>query len=297
MAGTAIPCHKSTPRRSPLETRGQHRASRLVLPDNESMSELIDPRPVFTIVMGCNGVGKSAWKRKNYDLLPTRYFDQDSIAGGIGDWNSPDARARTRVYVDTQIAEALEQRLDFGTESTYSGQPGPAIVERVIKAGYRVEGVYFGTNDPQINIDRIEQRVFAGTGHMVDPQRIPERWRYSLSNLRRTAERFDQLQLLDNSEHDDFHLPRPVEQCRLEQGKVCWQVANPAPWCVDWLQGLAHRQAELRRREAKPARKPSPPRVTRPLPAESRTRERPRRLRETPQGRHEPDRDDYDLSR
>ena len=147
------------------------------------MSELLDPRPVFTIVMGCDGVGKSVWKRKNYDLLPTRYFDQDSIAGGIGDWNNPDARARTRAYVDEQIAEAIGQRLDFGTESTYSGQPGRALVERVIEAGYRVEGVYFGTNDPQINIERIEQRVFAGTGRMVDPQRIPERWRYSLSNL------------------------------------------------------------------------------------------------------------------
>ncbi|MCY4594301.1 MAG: hypothetical protein OXC19_05810 [Bryobacterales bacterium] len=261
------------------------------------MSELIDPRPVFTIVMGCNGVGKSVWKRKNYDLLPTRYFDQDSIAGGIGDWNSPEARARTRVYVDAQIAEAIGQRLDFGTESTYSGQPGPAIVERVIEAGYRVEGVYFGTNDPQINIDRIEQRVFAGTGHMVDPQRIPERWRYSLSNLRRTAERFDQLQLLDNSEHDDFHLPRPVEQCRLERGKVCWQVANPAPWCTSWLQGLAHRQAELRRQEAKVDRKPSPPRSAKPLLGESRTRVTTRRLRETQRHRHEPDRSDYDFSR
>ncbi|MDE0125825.1 MAG: hypothetical protein OXN97_14725 [Bryobacterales bacterium] len=34
------------------------------------MSELIDPRPVFTIVMGCSGIGKSAWKRANYDVLP-----------------------------------------------------------------------------------------------------------------------------------------------------------------------------------------------------------------------------------
>ena len=48
------------------------------------MSELLDPRPVFTIMMGCNGVGKSAWKRKIYDLLPARYYDQDSVAGGLG---------------------------------------------------------------------------------------------------------------------------------------------------------------------------------------------------------------------
>ena len=105
-------------------------------------------------------------------------------------------------------------------------------------------GVYFGTNDPQINIDRIEQRVFAGTGHMVDPHRIPERWRCSLSNLRRTAEQSDQLQLLDNSEHDDFHLPRPVEQCRLER-RAC--LGRPKSQSHGASRGLPHRQAELRR--------------------------------------------------
>ena len=263
------------------------------------MSELLDPRPVFTIVMGCNGVGKSAWKRKNYDLLPSRYFDQDSVAGGIGDWNSPEARARTRVYVDAQIAESIDQRLDFGTESTYSGQPGPALVERVIKAGYRVEGVYFGTNDPQINIDRIGHRVFAGTGHMVESKRIPERWRYSLSNLRRSAERFDLLRLLDNSEHDEFHLARPVEQCHLERGRVAWQTEAPVPWCLNWLQGLAQglaqRQAELQRREAKLARGTSSAQPDKPLLADHGTGETVGRLRED---REDPESDlgNYDLT-
>ncbi len=45
------------------------------------MADQLDNRPVFTVVMGCNGVEKSAWKRGNYDLLPDRYYDQDSIAG------------------------------------------------------------------------------------------------------------------------------------------------------------------------------------------------------------------------
>ena len=211
------------------------------------MPEQLDPRPVFTIVMGCDGAGKSAWKRKNYDLLPSRYFDQDSFAGGIGDWNSSEAHTRARVYIDAQIAESIDQRLDFGTKSTDSDKPGSALVERVIKAGYRVEGIYFGTNDPQINIDRIEHRVFARTGHMVDPKRIPERWRHSLSSLHSTAERFDLLRLFDNSEHDEFHLPRPVEQCQLERGRVTWQREALVPWCVNWLQGLA----ELQRHKAK----------------------------------------------
>ena len=71
------------------------------------MSDQPDSRPVFTIVMGCNGVGKSAWKRHNYDQLPEHYFDQDSIAGGIGDWNSESARLRTRTFVDDEILAAF----------------------------------------------------------------------------------------------------------------------------------------------------------------------------------------------
>ena len=46
------------------------------------MADQLDSRPVFTIVMARNGAGKSAWKRANYDLLPDRFYDQDSIARG-----------------------------------------------------------------------------------------------------------------------------------------------------------------------------------------------------------------------
>jgi len=222
--------------------------------DNEGMSELMDQRPVFTIVMGCNGVGKSAWKRDNYDLLPDRYFDQDSIAGGIGDWNSPEARERTRVYVDAQINEAIAGRLDFGTESTYSGLPGQTLVERVRKFGYRVEGIYLGTADPAINVERIQHRVRARTGHAVDPERIPARWRHSLSNLRTTAERFDQLRIFDNSSHDELRQPCLVEQYRLERGRVVWQAENPEPWCAEWAGRLSQRQETLAHRAAKAAR-------------------------------------------
>ena len=218
------------------------------------MSELIDPRPVFTIVMGCSGVRKSTWKRKNYDLLPDRYYDQDSIAGGLGEWSDERARTRTREIVDAEIAECLREELDFGIESTYSGLPGPEMVRRVVETGYRVEGLYFGTADSRINIERIEHRVFSGTGHPVDPRRIPTRWKHSLSNLRRTAERFDLLRVFDNSNPDDFGLPRPVEQCRLERGTVVWRAEQPLPWCVNWLEALADRQAELRRRSIRAAR-------------------------------------------
>ncbi len=227
----------------------------LALPDNAEVSELIDPRPVFTVVMGCDGVGKTIWKRDNYDSLPDRYFDLDSMAGGIGDWNSPEARLRTREYVDAQITESIEKRLDFGTESSYSDLWGPSLVERVIESGYRVEGFYLGTEDPGINVERIRYRVFARTGHAVDPSRIPGRWKYSLSNLRKTAERFDLLRIFDNSDDDEFHQPCLGEQYRLERGNVVWRAETPIEWCADWIEKLTRRQEELARKARKPGGK------------------------------------------
>ena len=213
------------------------------------MSELIDPRPVFTIVMGCNGVGKSTWKRKNYDLLPDRYYDQDSIAGGLGEWSDERARTRTREIVDAEIAECLREELNFGIESTSSSLPGPEMVRRVVGMERRSPERHRHGRQP-----RAAAGLESGTGHPVDPRRIPTRWKHSLSNLRRAAERFDLLRVFDNSEPDDFGLPRPVEQCRLERGTVVWRAEQPLPWCVNWLEALADRQAEDRRRSISTAR-------------------------------------------
>ena len=213
------------------------------------MADQLDSRPVFVIVMGCNGAGKSAWKRGNYDRLPDRYFDQDSIAGGIGDWNSQEARERTQTIFEAEVAEAIRSRLSFGVESTFSGRPGPAMVERVRRAGYRVEGIYLGTESPAINIARIEKRVLENTGHRVDPERVPERYKWSLSNLRRLVTDFDQLEVMDNSRDDVLGIPDPTELCYLEDGTVVSKVETTEMpvWCADWLFRVEQSFAEKRR--------------------------------------------------
>ena len=221
------------------------------------MADQLDNRPVFTIVMGCNGAGKSAWKRENYDRLPERYFDQDSIAGGIGDWNSESARARTREYVDAEIDKAMAARLDFGIESTYSGRPGRAMVERAKAADYRIEGVYIGTDSPKINAERIEHRVRMNTGHYVDPARLPERYRFSLSNLRKTAELFDSLEVVDNSDHDEERRPFPTDQLHMENGKTRWRAEPLRPWCGDWLNRFEMSMSDRQRRAPVGRRVPS----------------------------------------
>ena len=183
------------------------------------MAELMDRRPKLVIVMGCNGAGKSAWKRANYDRLPARYFDQDSIAGGIGDWNEEEARARTREYVDGEVDKSFAARQDFGYESTFAGVPGPALVRRAIGEGYRVEGYFIGTDDWETNARRIEHRVITNTGHHVDPARLEDRYRYALSNLRRHLEEFDLLEVVDNTWPALEGIPEPRVQFVVEKGR------------------------------------------------------------------------------
>ena len=200
----------------------------------------------------CNGAGKSAWKRANYDALPDCYMDQDSVAGGLGDWDDQDNRDRTQVIVDCEIDSYVQNLLDFGIESTFSGCPGVAMLNRVIDAGYRTEGIYMGTETPSINIARIEYRTTVRVGHTVDPNRVPQRYRYSLSNLRQNFDRFDQLELIDNSdEDDDLHLPQPIRQCVVLKGSIEESLDHEelAVWCKDLLNRIEQAKEQTERQK------------------------------------------------
>ena len=85
------------------------------------------------------------------------------------------------------------------------------MVESAKAASYRVEGVYISTDSPEINAERIDHRVKTNTGHHADADRLPERYRFPLSNLRKTAELFDAHEVVDNSDHDEERHPFPKE--------------------------------------------------------------------------------------
>ena len=221
------------------------------------MADQLDNRPVFTIVMGCSGAGKSAWKRANQDRLPERYFDKDSIASGIGGWDTPSARARTDEYVNAEIDKALASEDNFGIESTYSGRPGPQLVERAIEAGYRIEGVYIGTSGPDINIERIRTRVENQAGHHVDPKRVPDRYRHSLHNLRQTADRFDELTIVDNTPERDRGIPDPTTELVFEKGRTTYASRNPPAWVATWKERFDMSMESRERTAATAARGPA----------------------------------------
>lgn len=156
--------------------------------------------PKLIIVIGANGAGKSTWCDKHRSRrLPTDFYNADSIAKGLGDWNSPAKQAAAREMVDAAIGQHLQKRSDFGFESTYSGRSRPDIVRRAKAHGYKIEAVFIGTTRPEINVDRVAKRVATGTGHDVPRKEIRRRWTVAQENLVATATNIDKIELIDNS--------------------------------------------------------------------------------------------------
>ena len=202
-----------------------------------TMGHMAGP-PTFTVIMGCNGAGKTTWKRANYARLPARHYDLDAVAGGIGDWNNREIQRRALEIAHAEIDRAIAAGQDFGTETTYAGRRGPGMVQQLREQGYRIDGIYIGTETPDINIERVAHRVRTLTGHDIDPERVRERHGRSLENLQRDAAAFDRLVLLDNSTHYEDRRPRPTTQGTLANGRLQEDDEPDTTWCRVWVEKL-----------------------------------------------------------
>lgn len=189
------------------------------------------------IVIGANGAGKSTWCSEHRSELPRHFYDADSIARGLGDWNDPARQRDARELVDKAIEKHLNNNEDFGFESTYSGQSRPDIIKRAARKGYAIDAVFVGTTNPNINVRRVAKRVAARTGHAVPTDEITRRWTAAQENLAATATCFNTIELLDNS--------KKVRQVGMLGRNLTLVHARPVP---RWARKLTE---ELQRQEAR----------------------------------------------
>jgi len=191
----------------------------------------------LTIVIGGNGAGKTTWCKQHRKELPEKFYNADSIAEGLGDWNSPTAQEEARRLVDERIREHLTKREDFGFESTYSGKSRPSIVVEAKRLGYETRAVLIATESPAINLERVAARVAARTGHDVPDSEVRRRWTASQENLARTAPTIDIVDLVDNSG------PKARLIARIRTGRTM-RLAKPTPM---WAQKITDRIAASQR--------------------------------------------------
>ena len=112
-------------------------------------------------------------------------------------------KARIDSYLSADLAEFMRQQLltngiSFTFETVMSHEGKIDFLFQARQKGFRVYLYYVATEDPDININRVQLRV-AQDGHHVTPDAIRNRYYKSLSNLKSAVKQTDRAYIFDNS--------------------------------------------------------------------------------------------------
>lgn len=136
-------------------------------------------QPQLVVFGGPNGSGKSTLyyaKFANYDLSDLEYVNPDEYTKDKGsEVEGGKAAIKRRYYL-------IENQQSLVTETTLSGNSILRLLDSAKKADYVITLIYLCTSTPQLNIERVSQRV-TRSGHHVKSEDIIRRYHSSLKNL------------------------------------------------------------------------------------------------------------------
>ena len=105
----------------------------------------------------------------------------------------------TSVCADYIRHRLLDNRISFTFETVMSSADKVYFMNKAKNAGYRVYLYYIATEDPIINISRVQNRVQKG-GHFVPEDKIKNRYYRSLELLREAVSYSNRAYIFDNSQ-------------------------------------------------------------------------------------------------
>lgn len=165
----------------------------------------------------------------------------------LPDWIDPDevaaeVRTQTAGLSERQISDIafriarkkrveFAQNLDsFGFETVFSHRSNVDFLDGLKALGYVVHLYFVCTEDPEINVGRVRNRVQSG-GHSVPEDKIRDRYYRSLALLTQSVRRYDRIVFFDNSFADQ---PGQAvgEILNAVESKL---TLNPRPYLPDWL--------------------------------------------------------------
>jgi len=104
-----------------------------------------------------------------------------------------------------KIGFYLETRVSFAAETTLSGKNYLRIMAEAHQKEFQVVLVYIGTENVEINLARIANRVLSG-GHNVPEHDVRRRYTRSFQHLPQAIALSDAIVLFDNSTDQSYQL-------------------------------------------------------------------------------------------
>lgn len=155
------------------------------------MNEKNNMKPTLLIFAGPNGSGKSTVTKlfKRYG----EYSNADDIVLATGMSNLKAAQ-----IADSRRYELIEEHKDFTFETVLSSKRKMELIKQAKDAGYFIKCVFVLTNNPNINIERVQSRVDKG-GHDVPEDKIISRYYKSLKQIPELLSLCDIMHIYDNT--------------------------------------------------------------------------------------------------
>jgi predicted ABC-type ATPase len=161
--------------------------------------------PRLTIIAGANGCGKSTLTGRSSFINKIPLLDPDAISKALQP-SIPGASAVTAArQVLISAGKHIEGRESFAVETTLSGHTYLQMMVDARTRGFEVVLVYIGTENVEISLARIRNRVLAG-GHDVPESDVRRRYQRSFKNLPIAIERADHTILFDNSTEEGYRI-------------------------------------------------------------------------------------------
>lgn len=157
--------------------------------------------PRLRLIAGPNGSGKTTLTdelRQKYDVPLGQYTNPDEIEKSllIAD---PLKRSKQAQQISKDLREGwLEKRISHSYESVMSHHSHLDYIAKANKFGFQSYLYYVCINDPEINLDRVDERVISG-GHPVPPDKILSRYQRSLEQLHEMTKLCYRAYFFDNS--------------------------------------------------------------------------------------------------
>jgi predicted ABC-type ATPase len=156
--------------------------------------------PIFLMFAGPNGSGKSTITQAFRDrgLFPANYVNADEIAKTLVG-SSEEIGYQAAQMAEVQRQELMRRRQSLAFETVMSHPSKLALLEQSRLLGYQVILVFVGTNNPQINVERVALRVQQG-GHDVPNDKVIARYHRTLQLLPRAVELANTVYIFDNTQ-------------------------------------------------------------------------------------------------
>lgn len=169
---------------------------------------------------GPNGSGKSTTinQDRKQPNFPQTYINADDIArielAKIPDLNERNLQAAQ--IAETRRREAIAEGKPFAFETVMSTPEKISLLTQARAKGYQVHVVFVTTEDADINVRRVAQRVQGG-GHNVDTDKIRERYHRAMELMPHALDHAHKAAVYDNSVDDRMAIKVAEKMLRTQQ--------------------------------------------------------------------------------